>query len=160
VYPTDKDYLEPMTIFRGMPGKTTLVYSFPAVPNASYRGGCSGDFNNDGKVDLVVLPISGDPVLLRNDTPTQNAWIGLRLRGTRSNRDAIGAKVTVEACGHTQFDEVRSGGSYISRNDPRLHFGLGSCSKVDKLTIRWPMGSIQTLNRVAIGKYTTIKEPK
>jgi hypothetical protein len=160
VYPTDKDYYEPITIFRGTPGKTTRVFSFPAVPNTSYRGGCAGDFNNDGKPDLLVLPIAGDPVLLRNDTPTQNGWIGLRLRGTRSNRDAIGAQVTLEACGKQQFDEVRSGGSYLSRNDPRLHFGLGACDKIDRLSIRWPTGSIQSVRSVAVNQYLTIEEPK
>ena len=62
--------------------------------------------------------------------------MGLSLRGTRSNRDAIGASVQLEACGAVQYDSVRNGGSYLSRNDPRLHFGLGNCAKVDRLTVR------------------------
>ncbi len=160
VYPTDKDYKEPITIFRSLDSKTALIYSYPSVPNNSYRGGASGDFNNDGKMDLVVLPIAGTPVLLRNDTAENNAWVGLTLRGTRSNRDAIGAVVTLEACGDKQTDSVRNGGSYISRNDPRLHFGLGTCRQGESLTIRWPKGDMQTLKTVPVNKYVTIEEPK
>ncbi len=160
VYPTDRDYYEPVTIFRSMGEKTALAFSFPAKLTASYRGGCTGDFNNDGRMDLAILPISGAPVLLRNDTVNQNAWLGIRLRGTRSNRDAIGAKVTIEACGQQQFQEVRSGGSYISRNDPRIHFGLGNCSAVDRLTIRWPSGTVQVVKDVSLNKYIVIEEPR
>lgn len=158
VYPTDKDYFEPITIFRGVTGKSELIYSFPAVPNNSYRGGAVGDFDNDGKVDLIVLPISGSPVLLHNDTATQNSWIGLVLRGTRSNRDGIGAKVTIEACGRKQFDEERNGGSYLSRNDPRMHFGLGGCPKLDRVSIEWPSGTRQTVTSLPINKYSVVEE--
>ena len=160
VYPTDKDYNEPVAIFRNEGNKTTQIYSFPPVPDNSYRGGCAGDFNNDGKMDLLILPVSGSPILLRNDVMNQNAWVGLTLRGTRSSRDAIGTRVTVEACGHEQSDEVRNGGSYISRNDPRLHFGLGTCGKIDHVTIHWPKGNTQVLKNVAVNKYSTIEEPK
>lgn len=160
VYPTDKNYNEPIAIFRSAANKTEQIFSFPAVPNNSYRGGCTGDFNNDGRMDLLVLPISGSPVLLRNDTVSRNAWAGFKLRGTRSNRDAIGAVVTVEACGQQQRGEVRSGGSYISRNDPRLHFGLGSCGKIDRVTIRWPKGTTQVLSSAAVNRYLNIEEPK
>ncbi len=160
VYPTDSSYFEPITIFGTVAGKASLIYSYPATPSNSYRGGCAGDYNNDGKEDLLILPISGSPVLLRNDTSDQNAWLGLELRGTKSNRDAIGAAVAVEACGQRQWDEVRNGGSYISRNDPRLHFGLGGCGKVDKVTIKWPRGAIQTLTDVPVNRYLTIEEPK
>ena len=69
---------------------------------------------------------------------TANSWVGLQLRGTRSNRDAIGASVQISSCGKTQFETVRNGGSYLSRNDPRLHFGLGACAKVDRVTVTWP----------------------
>ncbi len=160
VYPTDKDYFEPVTIFRNIEGKSRLVYAFPMPANNSYRGGCTGDFNNDGRMDLIVLPIAGAPVLLRNDTVNANAWLGLKLVGTRGNRDAIGAKVTVEACGQRQSDEVRSGGSYISRNDPRLHFGLGACTKPDRVTIRWPTGETQVISGPAVNRYLTVEEAK
>jgi len=158
VYPTDKNYYEPIAIFGSVRGRAAQVYSFPPTPDNSYRGGCTGDFNNDGKVDLLVLPISGAPVLLRNDTVNGNAWVGLKLQGTRSNRDAIGATVTLEACGRTQSSSVRSGGSYISRNDPRLHFGLGACNKVDRVSIHWPSGITQVLTSVAMNRYSVIRE--
>lgn len=160
VYPTEKDYNEPIAIFRSTANKTEQIFTFPAAPNNSYRGGCVGDFNNDGRMDLVVLPISGTPVLLRNDTVNRDAWVGFKLRGTRSNHDAVGAVVMLESCGQTQRGEVRSGGSYISRNDPRLHFGLGACGKIDRVTIRWPKGTIQVLNSVQLNRYSLIEEPK
>lgn len=159
VYPTHPRYLQPFAVFQRHNEKFMQAYSFPAIPNNSYRGGCSGDFDNDGKIDVIVLPIAGQPLLLRNNTATKNSWIGLRLRGTRSNRDAIGSAVRVEACGVRQFDTVRNGGSYISRNDPRLHFGLGSCQKVDQLTIRWPRGAVQVLKDLPVNRYIAVEEP-
>lgn len=158
VYPTDKDYFEPITIFRSTGTKSVLAFSYPEKPDQSYRGGCAGDFDNDGRMDLVVLPVSGLPVLLKNNTRSTNAWVGLTLRGTRSNRDGIGARVTVEACGTKQWDAVRSGGSYLSRNDPRLHFGLGACKKIDRLTIAWPDGTKQTASSVPVNQYSIIVE--
>jgi len=160
VYPTDKNYYEPIAIFGVVSGRAAQIYSFPPAPINSYRGGCAGDFNNDGKVDLLVLPISGAPVLLRNDTVNGNAWVGLKLKGTRSNRDAIGATVTLEACGRTQTGSVRSGGSYISRNDPRLHFGLGACNKADRVSIRWPSGATQVVTNVMLNRYSVITESR
>jgi hypothetical protein len=158
VYPTDKDYLEPIAVFRGSADSTVLAYSYPSPPSNSYRGGAAGDFDNDGRMDLIVLPISGNPVLLHNETATQNSWIGVRLRGTRSNRDAIGAKVDVDACGQEQFDEERSGGSYLSRNDPRVHFGLGNCSHIDQMTVRWPSGTVQRVSSLPVDRYSVIEE--
>jgi hypothetical protein len=160
VYPSFPHYLQPVTIFQNHGAKFSLAYSFPDAPNNSYRGGCMGDFDNDGKVDLLVLPISGEPLLLANRTYSQNSWIGLSLRGTRSNRDAIGATVRVEACGNSQFDSVRNGGSYISRNDPRLHFGLNSCTKIDRVTITWPRGGVQVMKDLTVNRYTRIEEPR
>lgn len=160
VYPTDKDYFQPVAIFRSLQGRSSLIYSYPVKPNNSYRGGCVGDFNNDGKMDLVVLPISGTPVLLRNDTPG-GGWIGLSLRGVKSNRDAIGAEVRVKACGKEQTASVRSGGSYLSKNDSRLHFGLGTCSAVDEVTVKWPNSNpVQVVTNLPVNRYTTIEEPK
>jgi hypothetical protein len=159
VYPTHPHYLQAFAVFQRHAEKFMQAYSFPDVPNNSYRGGCSADFDNDGKMDVIVLPIAGQPVLLRNTTANENSWIGLRLKGTRSNRDAIGSAVWIEACGVRQFDMLRNGGSYISRNDPRLHFGLGSCKKVDQLTIKWPRGAVQVLKDLPVNRYMTIEEP-
>ena len=160
VYPTDKDYWEPITILHDAGGKATLRFSYPAKPNASYRGGAVADFDNDGRLDLLVLPIAGSPVLLRNITTNSNSWIGFDLTGVRSNRDAIGARVTVEACGVKQSEEVRNGGSYLSHNDPRLHFGLGSCQKIDRVIARWPTGFLQTVPNPSINRYAKIVESK
>jgi hypothetical protein len=82
----------------------------------------------------------------------------LRLRGRKSNRDAIGASVRISYCGATQFDTVRNGGSYLSRNDPRLHFGLGTCGKVDRVTVKWPHGETQIVTGIAVNRYHTIEE--
>ena len=160
VYPTSSAFLEPFTIFKETAGEFALTWSYPDPPNNSYRGGCTGDFDNDGRMDVVVLPIAGQPLLLHNTTVNHNAWIGLLLRGTKSNRDAIGASVRLEACGKPQFDTVRNGGSYLSRNDPRLHFGLGSCTVVDRVKITWPRGESQVLTAVPVNHYLTVEEPR
>jgi hypothetical protein len=158
VYPASSAYNQPIVLFQDRGGVFSLGWNFPAKPDHSYRGGAVADFDNDGRVDVVVLPVAGSPVLLHNTTAVSNSWTGLVLRGTRSNRDAIGAKVKIESCGKTQFDTVRNGGSYISRNDPRLHFGLGSCGKIDRATITWPGGAVQVVSDVPAGRYVTVQE--
>ncbi len=160
VYPRSPHYFQPVAVLENHAGQFAAEFQYPAVPDNSYRGGAAGDFNNDGKLDLVILPIAGQPLLLRNDTDKAGAWIGLRLRGTKSNGDALGASVRIAFCGSTAFDTVRNGGSYLSRNDPRLHFGLGSCAKVDKLTVKWPRGAVQEVRDLPAGRYTTIEEPR
>ena len=117
-----------------------------------------GDFNNDGKLDLVALPIDGKPVLLENRSRGRQSWIGLHLRGTQSNRDALGAKVEIQSCGRKQFATLHNGGSYLSSDDPRVHFGLGSCGKIDELTIAWPKGEVQKEKNLEVNRYVTIEE--
>jgi enediyne biosynthesis protein E4 len=158
VYPSMSSYLLPVVIFRNTQGKFQPVYSYPQPPVSSYRGGASADFNNDGKMDLLVLPVSGAPILLENQTSNDNNWIGIWLRGKSSNRDAIGANVKIEACGVTQSDSVRNGGSYLSRNDPRLHFGFGSCNKIDRITVKWPSGATQVVKGSRLNQYISIEE--
>ena len=158
VYPTAPQYLQPFFVFENHAGKFTQAFKFPAKPNNSYRGGAQGDFDNDGKLDVVALPISGQPLLLHNQTENNNHWLGLRLRGTYSTRDAIGATVTITACGSLQYDSVRNGGSYISANDPRLHFGLGACNHVDNITIKWPRGGTQMEKDLPVNKYLLVEE--
>ena len=101
-----------------------------------------------------MLPIAGSPSLLLNRTSDQNNWVGFSLRGTRSNQDAIGSKVRIEACGRTQFESVGNGGSYLSRNDSRVHFGLGSCSAIAQVIVTWPNGMKQTIRKPAVNRYT------
>ena len=160
VYPLSPHYFEPFAVLRNQGGSFSPVFQYPAVPDNSYRGGCAGDFDNDGRIDVAILPIAGQPLLLHNTTENSNSWVGLQLRGTHSNRDAIGARVHVSFCGKTLFDTVRNGGSYLSRNDPRLHFGLGACTKVDRVNITWPQGAAQTLNQLPLNRYTTVEEPR
>ncbi|HEY6763749.1 MAG TPA: CRTAC1 family protein [Candidatus Sulfotelmatobacter sp.] len=117
----------------------------PAVmlPEAS-RGAAFGDLNNDGRIDVVIENIDGKPMILRNTGGDKNHWVTLRLTGKRSNRLAIGAKVKVTAGGMQQVSEVRSGGSYLSQNDLRIHFGLGNAAKVEKVEVHWPSGNTDT----------------
>ena len=118
-----------------------------------------GDFNNDGKIDIVALPIAGTPLLLENRTESQFHWIGFVLHGRVGNRDGIGALVRIESCGSTQVESLRNGGSYLSHNDPRMHFGLGSCQKVDRVSIRWPGGRRQVIENLGTDRYVTVDEP-
>lgn len=106
----------------------------------SSRGAVFGDLNNDGRVDIVILNVRTSPTLMLNETPTSNHWTILKLVGTRSNRSAIGAVVRVTTGGKTQMDEVRAGRGYESAEDLRLHFGLGSNAKIDRLEVAWPSG--------------------
>src|SRR5256885_8562294 len=106
------------------------------------RGAAFGDIDNDGRIDVVVENIDGPPMILHNDSPATNHWVTLQLVGTRSNRLAVGAKVTVVAGSVLQIDEVRSGASYLSQSDMRIHFGLGDASRIDRVEIRWPSGLV------------------
>lgn len=124
----------------------------------SSRGAAFGDYDNDGDVDVLVVNMDDRPTLLRNDTKNAGHWIGLHLTGTRSNRDAIGAKVTIEAAGRRQIAEVRSGGSYVSHNDMRTRFGLGAVAVVDRVTIRWPSGLVETLGKLPADRFYRIRE--
>jgi hypothetical protein len=136
---------------------SNLVGPAAAVPQAS-RGAAFGDLDNDGKIDVVVENIDGSPMILHNDSANAAHWITLQLIGTRSNRLALGAKVRVVTGSLSQIDEVRSGGSYLSQNDLRLHFGLGSTGKVDDVEIRWPSGVTQTLHNLSADHFYIVRE--
>jgi len=122
------------------------------------RGLATGDFDNDGDLDFFVLNIDQPSLLMRNDGGNRNNWIMLRLIGTKSNRDGIGAKVTVRAGDLTQVAEQLSATSYLSQNDPRLHFGLGQRSTVDEVIVRWPSGKVQTVKNAKINQLLTVVE--
>ena len=121
------------------------------------RGFAYADYDNDGDLDLLVTNLKGTPDLLQNGG-NQNAWLTLKLIGTRSNRDAIGAKVTVTTGNLTQIREVRSGSSYLSQNDMRLHFGLGKHRQVDRIEIRWPSGLQEQLEGIEPNQTLTLVE--
>ena len=129
----------------------------PLLLEESSRGAAFGDYDNDGDIDILTSVIDETPRLLRNEA-VGNHWITLGLEGTKSNRAAIGAKVTLEAGGRRQVVEVRSGGSYISHNDLRVHFGLGAASSVDRVSIRWPSGSVETTGRLAADGMYRVRE--
>jgi hypothetical protein len=130
------------------------------VPLRSRRGAAFGDINNDGCVDVVTLNVGEPPSLLLNHCQNGNHRVLFKLLGTRSNRLAIGARVTVRAGKLTQFSEVKGGSSYISQNDLRLHFGLEKNEKIDEVTVRWPNGESETLRDVPADFIYTIVEGK
>jgi hypothetical protein len=130
----------------------------PVVELAASRGCAFGDFDNDGDVDVVVNNVNSYPQLLRNDFSGRNHWIHVRTIGTKSNRSGIGARITCVTGKVQQINEVRSGGSYISQNDLRVHFGLGEATKVDVLEIRWPSGQVDTLKDVPANQVIEVKE--
>jgi hypothetical protein len=123
------------------------------------RGCAFGDFDNDGDIDVVVNCVNDVPQLLRSDSTLKNNWLLVKTVGTKSNRSGIGARVICSTGGHRQTDEVRSGGSYISQNDLRVHFGLGSAEKAD-LEVRWPSGVVDKVTGVAANQVVKITEGK
>jgi hypothetical protein len=126
-------------------------------PTAS-RGAAFGDYDNDGDIDVAINPVNDYPVLLRCDSTTGNNWIKVRALGTKSNRSGIGARIHCVTEDRSQIDEVRSGGSYYSQNDLRVHFGLGKAAKVKTLEIRWPSGQVERLSDIAANQVIYIKE--
>lgn len=122
------------------------------------RGLALGDIDNDGDSDLLLMNAGEPPRLLRNDGGNRNHWLGIKLVGTKSNRDGIGAKVTVKAGALRHTKQLLGGTSYCSASDLRLLFGLNEAGKVDEVEVRWPSGKVTTLKDVAVNRYLTIKE--
>ena len=119
-----------------------------------------GDFDNDGDVDAIVNNLDGPPTLLRHDGRTGNNWISIRCVGPRSNRSAIGTRVTVTSGGRSQIDEVMSGSRYYSQNDLRRHFGLGRAAAVETVELAWPSGAKETLRALPVNQFVVIQESK
>jgi hypothetical protein len=145
-------------------GKFDLV---PAVEGTGLavvsvgRGAAFGDIFNDGKIDVVINNMDGVPVLLRNVNPDHHHWVELKLiGGPGSPRDAVGATVYLKAAGMRQRGDVLSGGSYLSSNDMRVHFGLGDTTKVDGVEIHWPSGHVEKLTLTAVDRIFTVEEGK
>ncbi len=141
----------------------------PGITAESPARGCAfGDYDNDGSIDVVVNTVNAYPQLLHCSSTLHHNWIKIRTIGTKSNRSGIGARVRCVSSSRAkpgakvetleQIDEVRSGGSYFSQNDLRLHFGLGQAEKVDLLEIKWPSGHIDTLKNFDVNQLLFVKE--
>jgi len=155
-------YAEPMLLYRNRHDGTFEEVSKQAgiasMPAKARRGAAFGDIANNGNIDIVVLNVGEPPSLLLNTTRNANHRVLFSLVGTKSNRAAIGARVTVRAQGVAQFSEVRGGGSYLSQNDLRLHFGLGKTAQIESVEVRWPNGKIETLKDIPADKLYTLVE--
>ena len=123
------------------------------------RGAAFGDYDDDGDLDIFVLNLNGLPNLLRNDGGNMGNYLLVKTVGTRGNRDGVGTRIEIEAAGRKQVGEVRSGGSYLGHDDMRVHFGLGDAEVVDRVRLRWPSGTIQTLRGVSANQVLTVIEP-
>jgi hypothetical protein len=122
------------------------------------RGAAVADLDNDGDLEIVVADCGGPPILMRNDGGNGSQWLRIVARGHTSNRSGVGARVVIEAGGRRQVREIGGAGSYLSASDLRLHVGVGRVETVDRVTIRWPSGKTQTLERVAAGRQIALDE--
>ncbi len=134
-----------------------------AIPEPTASRGCAfGDYDNDGDIDVVINPVNAVPDLIRCDSTTKNNWLTIKAIGTKSNRSGIGAHIKIEFEEDNKIrslvDEVRSGGSYYSQNDLRVHFGLGSVTKVKSVEVKWLSGAVDKIENVASNQFITIKE--
>jgi len=158
VHTTYKHWLQ---LFHTMGGKTFTevgeAAGVRAVGRLSARSAVAADFDNDGGVDVAVTQIDGPALLLKNQSRRGN-WIIIRLEGRKSNRSAVGARVQVKTKALTQWNSVRSGGSFISQNDQRLHFGLGSASVIDEIDVSWPSGARSHVTEIPANQILTIVE--
>jgi hypothetical protein len=179
IYDFDNDGLQDILIFHGglihlIPQEHTLFrgtaigkfadVSLEAGPVLSQRttarGACFADYDNDGKVDAYVVNLGGAGTLVHNVSTNTGHWIAIKLKGTKSNRDGIGARVEVFTGSKRQTAERVAGSGYLSQNEERLHFGLGAATSVDKLIVHWPSGKEQTLEKLSVDRTLTVEEPK
>jgi hypothetical protein len=155
-------YRTPPVLFRNLGGsrfeELSASEAGPALAASHSSRGCAfGDFDNDGDLDILVINLNEPPSLLRNDIQGDHHWIKVKLVGRKSNRSAIGARVTARYGGKLQAQEVLAQSSYLSVDDRRLHFGLGSVTSVD-LEVRWPDGQRQIFSKISADRLVTIEE--
>jgi ASPIC and UnbV/FG-GAP-like repeat len=160
--PIGTSYREPKLLFRNQRDGTFRNISDRAgaalrIPQVS-RGLAVGDLFNDGHLEVVIENLEGQPMILRAESSARNRWISFSLEGVRSNRLALNARVRVTAGDLVQEDEVRSGGSYLSQNDLRLHFGLATHTRIEKAEIFWPSGATEVLKDLPSDRFYTLRE--
>ena len=160
--PSGARYKEPMVLNMNLGNGNFCDASKEAgpaimIPQAA-RGLAVGDLFNNGQMDMVVGVIDGSPIILKNIGIPGNHWVSFELAGTKSNRLAIGARLVLKAGGMTQTAQVLSGGSYLSQNDLRVHFGLAKATKIDSVTVYWPSGQVDTMKNLAVDKFYSVLE--
>jgi enediyne biosynthesis protein E4 len=159
---TGPRFKEPLLLHRnnrdGTFDEVSKESGLAALPLHSRRGAAFGDVFNTGNIDILLLNVGEPPSLLKNMNASGFHRVLFKLVGTKSNRAAIGARVTIRAGGVKQLNEVHGGGSYLSQNDLRLHFGLGTATKMESVEIRWPNGNIEKLENVPADAIYTIVE--
>src|SRR5438093_414145 len=158
---TEAGYRQRKVVYRNAGGRFEDVSQRlgPPVTDAkAARGAAFGDYDNDGDVDVVINNVNDRPDLYRTESDPSRHWLLLKLVGTQSNRSAIGARVRCLAGGVTQVQEVRGGGSYMSQNDLRVHFGLAATATVDRLQVRWPNGREEEWTGIAADRIVTLTE--
>jgi len=152
------------TLFRGLGNAKFEDVSRDAGPvlseRTTARGACFGDYDNDGNVDAFVVNLGARGTLVHNVSTNTGHWIAVKLKGTKSNRDGIGAKVEVFAGGKRWLAERVAGTGYLSQDEDRMHFGLGAAALVDKIVVHWPSGIEQTVVKPANDRVITIEETK
>jgi enediyne biosynthesis protein E4 len=160
--PNGVKYREPLLLYRNKGDRTFDEIAGPAGLNdgalQSRRGVAFGDINNNGNIDMVIFNVGAPPSLFINDTKNSNHRVLFKLIGTKSNRGAVGARITVTSASRTQIEEVKAGSSYISTSDPRLHFGLAADTVMSRVEIRWPNGGVETLQNASGDAIYTIVE--
>jgi hypothetical protein len=127
---------------------------------AAHRGAAFGDLDNDGRIDIVVNCLDDNPELLINRSPGNRNWILLDLEGTRSNRDGLGARVSVTSASGVQHNHATTSVGYGSCSDRRVHFGLGNDSSIERIDMVWPSGIRQSLGKTAVNQILKIQEPR
>jgi hypothetical protein len=159
---TEAGYKQRKVVYRNLGNgrfeDVTAALGPPASTPKAARGSAIGDYDNDGDVDVVINNVHDTPDLFRVESDPARHWISVKLVGTRSNRSAIGSRLRCSAGGAVQAQEVRGGGSYLSQNDLRAHFGLAAATRVDRLEVRWPNGLEEEWLDLAADRIHTLKE--